>query len=83
MQAISNDDSPASRLLRKTVVRLPWTAPGNKQVKNGKPLPDPIPDKISARRRQRGEARRPQRGEQVGLARSVGARDVGGGGTPA
>ena len=52
-----------------------WNAHWNTPVKSGKPLPDPIPDKISARR--------PQRGGQVGLALSVGARDVGGGGTPA
>ena len=75
LRAISNDESPASRLLRKTVSRRPWKAQGNKQVKNGKLLPDPIPDKISARR--------PQRGKQVGLALSVGARDLGGGGTSA
>ena len=74
LRAISNDESPASRLVRKTVSRLPWKAQGNKQVKNGKLLPDPIPDKISARR--------PQLGGQVALARSVGARDLGGGGTP-
>ena len=72
LRAISNDESPGSRLVRKTVSRRPWKAQGNKQVKNGKLLPDPIPDKISARS--------PQRGEQVGLAHSVGARDVGGGG---
>ena len=75
LQAISNDESPASRLVRKTVSRLPWKPQGIKQVENGKPLPDPIPEKISARR--------PQRGEQVVLAHSVGARDLGGSGTSA
>ena len=34
-----------------------WKAHWNTPVKNGKTLPDPIPDKISARRPQRGEAR--------------------------
>jgi hypothetical protein len=83
LQAILNDESPASRLLRKTVVRIPWKADWDSPVKNGKTLPDAIPEKISARRTQRGEARRPPRGEQAGLAHSVGARDAGGGGTPA
>lgn len=46
LQAISSYESPASRLLRKTVILLPWKAHGNKQVKNTKPLPDPIPDEI-------------------------------------
>ena len=64
-----------------------WKAHWNTPVKNGKTLPDLIPDKIpekiSAHRTQRDEARRPPRGEQAGLAHSVGARDAGGGETPA
>jgi len=46
LQAISNDESPASRLLRKTVIRLPGKAYGNQQVKNAETVPDPLPDKL-------------------------------------
>ena len=56
LQAISSYESPASRLLRKTVVRLRLESSLEHAGKKRKTLPDPFRDKISARRRQRGGA---------------------------
>ena len=57
LQAISSYESPASRLLRKTVVRLRLESSLEHAGKKRKTLPDPFRDKISARRPQRGGAR--------------------------